>query len=95
MSKKKVTLEEAKDILGTDKIFYNGNSKFNVVDAGKYHSGITIEIPQAWTVNKKRKLESPISYKSAKELTDGMKNIPNITKFCKHTLPLILNFLFV
>lgn len=72
MSKKKVTLEEAKDILGTDKIFYNGNSKFNVVDAGKYHSGITIEIPQAWTVNKKRKLESPISYKSAKELTDGM-----------------------
>ena len=64
MSKKKVTLEEAKDIPGTDKIFYNGNSKFNVVDAGKYHSGITIEIPQAWTVNKKRKLESPISNKS-------------------------------
>ena len=72
MSKKKVTLEEAKEILGSDKIFYNGNSKFNVVDAGKYHSGITIEIPQAWTVNKKRNLESPISYIFAKELTDGM-----------------------
>lgn len=72
MSKKKVTLEEAKEILGSDKIFYNGNRKFNVVDAGKYHSGITIEVPQEWTIDKRRKPESPISYISAKELTDGM-----------------------
>ena len=72
MSKKKVTLEEAKEILGSDKIFYNGNRKFNVVDSGKYHSGITIEIPQEWTIDKRRKPESPISYISAKELTDGM-----------------------
>ncbi len=72
MSKKKVTLEEAKEILGSDKIFYNGNRKFNVVDAGKYHSGITIEVPQEWTIDTRRTPESPISYISAKELTDGM-----------------------
>ena len=72
MSKKKVTLEEAKEILGSDKIFYNGNSKFNVLDVGKYRSGITIEVPQEWTVNKKRDLENPINYISAKEITDGM-----------------------
>lgn len=72
MSKKKVTLEEAKEILGSDKIFYNGNRKFNVIDAGKYHSGITIEIPQEWTIGKSRRPENPISYISAKELTDGM-----------------------
>ena len=72
MSKKKVTLEEAKEILGSDKIFYNGNRKFNVVDVGKYRPGITIEIPQEWTIDKKRQPESPISYIPAKELTDGM-----------------------
>ena len=72
MSKKKVTLEEAKEILGSDKIFYNGNRKFNMVDVGKYHSGITIEIPQEWTIDKSRRPESPISYISVKELTDGM-----------------------
>ena len=72
MSKKKVTLEEAKEILGLDKIFYNGNRKFNVVDVGKYNSGITIEIPQEWTINESRKPESPIKYISSKELTDGM-----------------------
>ena len=72
MSRKKVTLEEAKEILGSDKIFYNGNRKFNVVDSGKYHSGITIEIPQEWTIDKRRRPESPISYIPAKELTDGM-----------------------
>ena len=72
MSKKKVTLEEAKEILGSDKIFYNGNRKFNVVDSGKYHSGITIEIPQEWTIDKKRRPEIPIRYISSKELTNGM-----------------------
>lgn len=72
MSKKKVTLEEAKKILGSDKIFYNGNRKFNVIDAGKYNSGITIEVPQEWTINESRKPESPINYISAEELTDGM-----------------------
>ncbi len=72
MSKKKVTLEEAKEILGSDKIFYNGNRKFNVVDTGKYKSGITIEIPQEWNINKNRKPESPINYIVYRELTDGM-----------------------
>lgn len=72
MSKKKVTLEEAKRILGTDKIFYNGDSKFNVVDVGKYNSGISIVIPQEWNVNKDRQAESPIEYICVKELTDGM-----------------------
>ena len=72
MSKKKITLEEAKKILGSDKIFYNGNRKFNVIDAGKYHSGITIEIPQEWIIDKSRRPESPINYISSKELTDGM-----------------------
>ena len=72
MSKKKVTLEEAKKILDTDKVFYNGGNKFNVVDTGKYHSGITLEIPQEWTINKRREPESPINYISSKELTDGM-----------------------
>lgn len=72
MSKKKVTLEEAKEILGIDKIFYNGNRKFNVVSVGKYKSGITIEIPQEWNINKNRQPENPIKYKNVKELTDGM-----------------------
>lgn len=72
MSKKKVTLEEAKEILGSDKIYYNGNNKFNVVDVGKYNSGITIEVPQEWTINKNRKPENPMNYILAKELTDGM-----------------------
>ena len=72
MSKRKVTLEEAKKILGSDKIFYNGNRKFNVIDAGKYRSGITIEIPQEWTIDKSRRPENPINYISVTELTDGM-----------------------
>lgn len=72
MSKKKITLEEAKEILNSDKIFYNGNNKFNVVDIGKYNSGITIEIPQEWTIGKNKKPKSPINYRSSKELTDGM-----------------------
>ena len=61
MSKKKVTLEDAKEILGSDKIYYNGNNKFNVVDVGKYNSGITIEVPQEWTINKNRKPENPMN----------------------------------
>lgn len=72
MSKKKVTLEQAKEILESDKVFYNGNKKFNVVDAGKYRSGITIEVPQEWTIDKKRNPESPIRYIDSRELTDGM-----------------------
>lgn len=72
MSKKKITLEEAKKILDSDKIFYNGNDKFNFLHIGKYGSGVTLEIPQEWTINKRREPESPIKYISAKELTDGM-----------------------
>lgn len=72
MSKKKVTLEEAKQILDTDKIFYNGKEKFNYVYSGKYRPGITIEIPQEWTLNKKRHPECPIQFIECKELTDGM-----------------------
>lgn len=72
MSKKKITLEEAKKILESDKVFYNGNAKFNVLDIGKYNSGITIEIPQEWTIDKSRRPESPIRYITNHELTDGM-----------------------
>lgn len=72
MSKKKIKLEEAKKILQSDKVFYNGNAKFNVVDVGKYNSGITIEIPQEWTIDKSRNPESPIKYIINRELTDGM-----------------------
>lgn len=72
MSKRKLKLEEAKEILESDKVFYNGNSKFNVLDVGKYRSGITIEVPQEWTINKKNSPESPIKYIECKELTDGM-----------------------
>ncbi len=72
MSKRKMTLEEAKDVLDSDKVFYNGNRKFNVLDVGKYNSGITIEIPQEWTVSKRRKPENPIKYITLNELTDGM-----------------------
>ena len=72
MSKKKITLEEAKEILENDKVFYNGNKKFNVLHVGKYCSGITLEIPQEWTINQRRKPENPISYYKMKELTDGM-----------------------
>lgn len=72
MSKKKVTLEEAKEIMGTDKIFYNGNSKFNIVDVGKYNSGITIEVPQEWTIDERRNPEGPIRYVVANALTGGM-----------------------
>ena len=46
MSKKKVTLEEAKKILENDKVFYNGENRFNILDTGKYRSGITIVVPQ-------------------------------------------------
>lgn len=72
MSKKKITLEEAKEILKSDKVFFNGNNKFNVLDIGKYSSGITIEIPQEWNLNENRKPENPINYISSKQLTDGM-----------------------
>lgn len=72
MSKKKITLEEAKEVLGSDKVFYNGTKKFNILDVGKYNSGITIEVPQEWNIDKKRNPESPINYVEARALTDGM-----------------------
>ena len=72
MSKKKLSLEEAKALLGNDKVFYNGRNKFNVVDGGKYHSGITIEIPQDWTIDKSKKPQSPFNYRKCRELTAGM-----------------------
>ena len=72
MAKKKVTLEEAKKLLGTEKIFLNGDDKFNFLDFGKFGSGFTIVIPQEWNLNSDGKPESPISSKSVKELTDGM-----------------------
>ncbi len=72
MSKKKITLEEAKKILNLDKVFYNGNNKFNVLDVGKYNSQITLEIPQEWVINEQGVPEDPISYMSVRELTDGM-----------------------
>lgn len=72
MSKRKVSLEEAKGILQSDKVFYNGYNKFNVLDIGKYNSGITIEVPQDWVIGSDRKPENPIRYIESKELTDGM-----------------------
>lgn len=72
MSKKLVELEEAKEALKSDKVFYNGGNKFNYVDVGRYNSGITIEIPREWTIDKRRKLESPIKYFCEKRITDGM-----------------------
>lgn len=72
MSKKLVELEEAKEVLKSDKVFYNGGNKFNYVDVGKYNSGITIEIPREWTIDKRRNLESPIKYICEKRITDGM-----------------------
>lgn len=72
MSKVKVSLEEAKKILKSDKVFYSGNDKFNFLDIGKYRSGITIEIPQEWNKNKSNNPSSPIKYTSVPELTDEM-----------------------
>ena len=72
MSKIKMTLEEAKKYLGSEKVFYNGKNKFNVVDGGKYHSGITIEVPQTWTIDKNKNPQSPFKYRKCRELTDGM-----------------------
>ena len=37
MSKKIVELEEAKEVLKSDKVFYNGGNKFNYVDVGNYN----------------------------------------------------------
>ena len=42
MPKRKLKLEEAKEELGFDKMFYNGYNKFNIVHSGKYRSGITL-----------------------------------------------------
>ena len=72
MSKKIVELEEAKEVLKSDKVFYNGGDKFNYVDVGKYNSGITIEIPREWIIDKNRNPESPIKYIYEKRLTSGM-----------------------
>ena len=72
MSKRKVELDEAKKILNNDKIFYSGNNKFNVLDVGKYHSGITLEIPQEWDVNDRNLTDNPIAYMELRKLTDGM-----------------------
>ncbi len=72
MSKIKMSLEEAKKYLGSEKVFYNGKNKFNVVDGGKYHSGITIEVPQTWTKDKNKNPQSPFKYRKCRELTDGM-----------------------
>lgn len=72
MSKKKVTLTEAKEILESEKVFYNGENKFNVVDAGKYSSGVTIVVPQEWKIGAGKRAESPIKYEEIRELTAEM-----------------------
>lgn len=72
MPKRKLKLEEAKEELGFDKMFYNGYNKFNIVHSGKYRSGITLEIPQEWYLNKDKKPINPINYREVRELTDGM-----------------------
>ena len=72
MAIKKITLEEAKEILGTDKIFYNGNNKFNVLRNGRYDCKMTIEIPQEWSLDKNKNPEDPIRYTKNNKLTDGM-----------------------
>lgn len=72
MPKRKLKLEEAKEELGFDKMFCNGYNKFNIVHSGKYRSGITLEIPQEWYLNKDKKTINPINYREVRELTDGM-----------------------
>lgn len=72
MSKRKLKLEEVKDILDFDKIFYNGYNKFNVLHLGKYCSGITLEIPQEWKLDKHKEPINPINFREVRELTDGM-----------------------
>lgn len=72
MPKRKLKLEEVKNILGFDKIFYNGYSKFNVLHLGKYCSGVTLEIPQEWRLDEYKNPINPIDYRKVRELTDGM-----------------------
>ena len=72
MSKVKVDLQEAKKILNNDKVFLNGENKFNVFDGGKYNSGFTIIIPREWNVDEYNRPESPISYFSCEDITDNM-----------------------
>ncbi len=72
MPKRKLKLEEVKNILGFDKIFHNGYSKFNVLHLGKYCSGVTLEIPQEWRLDEYKNPINPIDYRKVRELTDGM-----------------------
>lgn len=70
--RKNVTLEQAKEILENEKVFLCGNDKFNVVDTGKYKSGMTIVIPRNWALDKKGQPCSPITYQEIKTLTSNM-----------------------
>lgn len=72
MAKRKLKLEEVKENLHFDKIFYNGDKKFNVLHLGKYCSGITIEIPQEWELDKDKRPVNPINFREVRDLTDGM-----------------------
>ena len=72
MSKKKITLAEAKEILKTEKVFFNGKDKFNLLDGGKYGSGSTIVFSQEWNIDEHGKPECPFRLMESEELTDGM-----------------------
>ena len=50
----------------------NYSSSYVIDDTGKYHSGIKLQIPKAWNIDKNQRLQNPIKYRSCNELTDGM-----------------------
>lgn len=70
--KRKITLEEAKSKLGNEKIFLGKNNSLTVADFGKYRPGVTFVVPDQWTLDDNKIIESPIRWHSVPELTDNM-----------------------
>ncbi len=73
MKKVRVSLEKATERLSAYKVFLSGNG-FNLVDAGKYHSGWTMVIPREWEVDENDEPIVPdiFSYRKNDNLTNGM-----------------------
>ena len=71
--KKKVSLNNAKDFLGSEKVFRGAdNSSMIFADFGKYRPGISFIIPDMWVLEKEDTYKCPLNYIGCEEITSNM-----------------------
>ena len=66
-----VELMEAKNVLGTEKVFFNENN-ITVASFGKYAPCLTYILPMCWNIDSKGDVESPIKWRDYPEIIRNM-----------------------